>query len=468
MKQVVLVVDDEPLQRDILETILAGAGYEVHTAGSGQEALAKVRTLRPDVVLSDLKMAGMDGIELMEALPEQEVPPGVIIVTAHGTISSAVDAVKRGAFDYLTKPLDKEKLLIAVGKAGERSAILRENLQLRQQLYDRFRMEGIIGRSPAMHDVVTLLKKVSGSGATVLLRGESGTGKELVARAIHYNSPRRGRPFTALNCAAIPENLFESELFGHESGAFTGAVGRREGLFEVADGGTLFLDEIGDLPLTMQSKLLRVLQDREIRRVGGKEMIRIDVRIISATNKDLEQAIENGAFREDLYYRLNVVFIELPPLRDRNEDLPVLVEHFLAKYNAEFGKRIKEVRPDALRALQEYRWPGNVRQLEAVIERAVLLNDNGILTLDEIRGLLVSRRSERHTWAELPADGLDLEALEKELLRKALDRSGGVATKAAKLLRMNYKAFLYRAAKYGLKDLPPDAGEETNPTGTVR
>ncbi|AMV72447.1 sigma-54 dependent transcriptional regulator [Desulfuromonas carbonis] len=451
MKPSVLIVDDEPLQRDILETILAEAGYEVQTAATGREALQRTRSLRPDVVLSDLRMAGMDGMGLLDALNECQPSPTVIMVTAHGTITSAVEAVKRGAFDYLTKPLDKEQLLLAVRKACERSQILRENMQLRQQLYDRFRMEGIIGRSPRMHAVIELLKRVSGAPATVMLRGESGTGKELVARAIHYNSPRRGRPFTALNCAAIPENLFESELFGYEAGAFTGAVGRREGLIEVANGGTLFLDEIGDLPLTMQSKLLRVLQDREIRRVGGKEQVKVDVRIISATNKDLEQAVEQKSFREDLYYRLNVVFIELPPLRERVEDIPALVEHFLAKYNAEFGRRVREIRPDALRALQEFRWPGNVRQLEAVIERALLLSDSDVLSLADIRPLLVSRRSERHLWAELPADGIDLEAVEKELLHKALVRSGGVATRAAKLLHMNYKQFLYRAEKYGIK-----------------
>ncbi len=459
MKPSILVVDDEPLQREILETILGEAGYEVLTAASGAEALQRIRALRPAVVLSDLRMAGMDGMELLDALTRFDPPPTMIMVTAHGTISSAVDAVKRGAFDYLTKPLDKEQLLLAVRKAAERSAILRENLQLRQQLYDRFRMEGIIGRSPRMHEVVNLLKRVSGSPATVMLRGESGTGKELVARAIHYNSPRRSRPFTALNCAAIPENLFESELFGYEPGAFTGANGRREGLIEVANGGTLFLDEIGDLPLTMQSKLLRVLQDREIRRVGGKEQIKVDVRIISATNKDLEQAVEQKTFREDLYYRLNVIFIELPPLRERLEDIPPLIEHFLGKYNTEFGRRIREVRPEALRALQEYCWPGNVRQLEAVIERAVLLNDSGVLTQEDIRGLLVSRRSERHVWAELPAEGLDLEELEKELLRKALNRSGGVATRAARLLHMNYKQFLYRAEKYGIKTLLEAGGK---------
>jgi len=452
MKPVVLVVDDEPLQRQIMKTILDAAGYETHTASGGREALGLVGKLPPDVVLTDLKMDGMDGIELLEALPETPIPPAVIIITAHGTISSAVDALKRGAFDYLTKPLDKDKILFTVRKACERVDILKENARLRQALFDRFRMEGIVGRSPRMKEVVEVLKRVSSSPATVMIRGESGTGKELVARAIHYNSPRKSRSFTALNCAAIPENLFESELFGHEPGAFTGATSRREGLVEMSNGGTLFLDEIGDMPMTMQSKLLRVLQSREVRRVGGKETFKVDVRIISATNKDLEKEVEQGNFREDLYYRLNVVFIELPALRERSEDIPVLVEHFLHKYNAEFGKRVREVRPDALQALVEYRWPGNVRQLEAVIERAILLNDGDVITLRDIGRLLHSRKAEVRTHFDLPEEGLDFENLEKELILKAMRRTGGVATKAAKLLRMNYKAFLYRLEKFGVKD----------------
>jgi len=458
MKPVILVVDDEPLQRQIMKTILDGEGYETYTASGGREALTLVRKLPPDVVLTDLKMEGMDGIELLEALPEMPVPPAVIIITAHGTIASAVDALKRGAFDYLTKPLDKDKILFTVRKACERVDILKENARLRQALFERFRMEGIVGRSPRMKEVVDVLKRISSSPATVMIRGESGTGKELVARAIHYNSPRKSRPFTALNCAAIPENLFESELFGHEPGAFTGANSRREGLVEMSNGGTLFLDEIGDMPMTMQSKLLRVLQSREVRRVGGKETFKVDVRIISATNKDLEQEVEQGHFREDLYYRLNVVFIELPALRERSEDIPVLVEHFLHKYNTEFGKRIREIRPDALQALVDYRWPGNVRQLEALIERAILLSDGDVIMHRDIVRLLPNRKPESRSLFDLPEDGLDFENLEKELILKAMKRTGGVATKAAKLLRMNYKAFLYRLEKFSGKDA--DVGGE--------
>ena len=450
MKPTVLVVDDEPLQREIMKTILDGEGYDTFTAGSGAEALTLIGRRHPDVLLTDLKMKGMDGLALLDALPAEPVPPAVILVTAHGTIASAVEAVRRGALDYLTKPLDKAQVLLAVKKACEHTAILRENERLRQALFERFRFEGIVGRSPRMQAVIDVLKKVAGTTATVMIRGESGTGKELVARAVHYNSPRRSRPFTALNCAAIPENLFESELFGHEAGAFTGATGRREGLFEVANGGTLFLDEVGDLPPAMQSKLLRVLQDREIRRVGGKESVRVDVRLLSATNKDLEQEMEKGHFREDLYYRLNVVSVELPSLRERTEDIAVLAPHFLEKYNGEFGKRLREIRPEAMQALLAYRWPGNVRQLESVIERAVLLSDGNALTLDDFGPLLQSRPTALIA-NDLPAEGLDFEQLEKDLLQKALARSGGVATKAARLLRMNYKAFLYRMEKFGLK-----------------
>ncbi|MCM2264819.1 MAG: sigma-54 dependent transcriptional regulator [Desulfuromonadales bacterium] len=459
MKSVVLVVDDEPLQRGILQTILDGEGYETLTAASGSEALAAIRKVPPDVVVSDLKMAGMDGIELLNALLQTPAPPPMIIVTAHGTIDSAVDAVKQGAFDYLTKPLDKQKILMAVRKACERAEILKENARLKKELFDRFRMEGIIARSPRMRETVELLKRVADSPATVMVLGESGTGKELVARAIHYNSPRRTKPFTAINCAAIPETLFESELFGHEPGAFTGATSRRAGLFEISNGGTLFLDEIGELPLPMQSKLLRVLQDREVRRVGGKETIRVDVRIISATNKDLESEMEKGGFREDLFYRLSVVNIELPPLRERTEDIPALVEHFVQKFNAEFRRDVREVDDEAMATLRAHAWPGNVRQLSSVIERAVLLGDENVLTGAAIHRQLHARKASARSPFDLPEEGLDFEQLERDLIQKALNRTGGVATKAAKLLRMNYKAFLYRMEKFGLRETPGDEGE---------
>ncbi len=444
---IVLVVDDEHLQRDILKTILADEGYETHTASSGSEALKLIRQLRPDAVLTDLKMEDMDGIELLESAPVEHGETVFIIMTAYGTISSAVEAVKKGAFDYLSKPLDKDMLLLTVKRAVERVSLVKENLLLQKELYGRFKIEGIIGKSPKVQKAVEIMKKVIISPVTVLISGESGTGKELVARAIHYNSPRRTKPFTALNCSAIPENLFESELFGYEPGAFTGAATRKDGLFDISDGGTIFLDEIGDLPLSIQSKLLRILQDKEVRRIGGKEAHKIDVRIITATNKDLEKELERGNFREDLYFRLKVFTIEMPALRERSEDIPELAEFFIKKYNQEFGRRIKTIEPAAVKALIEYAWPGNIRELESVIERAVLMSESGVISAADIQNELVSGKRIRKTGFDLPDEGLNLDQMEKELINKALAKSGGVAAKAARLLGMSYKSFLYRLEK---------------------
>jgi len=445
---VILIVDDEPLQRDILKTILESEGYETRTAASGREALSIASDIHPDVILTDLMMEGMDGIELLDAIPKKPFEPSIIIITAHGTISSAVEAVRKGAFDYLTKPLDKDTLLLNVRRAVERASLLRENIQLQKELYRKFNIEGIIGKTPKMQRVIEIMKKIAPSNVTVLINGESGTGKELVARAIHYNSPRRTRPYTAINCAAIPDNLFESELFGYEAGAFTGAVSRKEGLFKTTDGGTLFLDEIGDLSLPMQSKLLRVLQDKEIRRVGGKEAIKVDVRIIAATNKELEKELSGGKFRDDLYYRLKVVNIDLPPLRERVEDIPELARFFLDKYNREFGRRIRAIEPSAMRLLGEYHWPGNIRQLETVIERAILMNDSDTITLSDIKNELWSGQLKNSFNFDIPDEGMDFENLEKELIKKALAKANGVATKAAKLLGMSYKTFMYRLEKF--------------------
>ncbi|MEK7713020.1 MAG: sigma-54 dependent transcriptional regulator, partial [Nitrospirota bacterium] len=359
----ILVVDDEPLQRDILKTILEDCGYEIRTASSGEDAVKISREFNPDIILTDLKLGGMNGVELLGEVRKDEIAPAVIIMTAYGTVSSAVEAMKKGAFDYLTKPLDKDIVLLTVKRALERTELLKENQQLHKALFDKFKIEGIIGNSKKMTEAVEIMKKVSSSAATVLILGESGTGKELAAKAIHYNSPRRIKPFTAINCAAIPETLLESELFGYEAGAFTGAASRRTGLFEATTGGTLFLDEVGDLPQITQSKILRVLQEKEVRRLGGRDAIKVDVRIITATNKDIEKEMQKGGFREDLYYRLKVVTIELPPLRERKEDIPALTDFFIRKYNQEFGKRIKGSENSAMKALAEYHWPGNIRQL---------------------------------------------------------------------------------------------------------
>lgn len=449
---VILVVDDEPLQRDILKTILEAEGYEAHTAASGEEALGVIKKFQPEVILTDLRMKGMDGIEFMEAVPQEPFKPSVIIITAHGTISSAVEAVRKGAFDYLTKPIEKNSLLLTVRRAVERASLLKENLLLHRELFSKFKIEGIVGKSEKMQKAMEVVKKVAPSSATVFIRGESGTGKELAARAIHYNSLRKTKPFIALNCASIPENLFESELFGYEPGAFTGANTRKEGLFELANGGTLFLDEIGDLPLVTQSKLLRVFQDKEIRRIGSKVTIKIDVRIITATNKDMEKEIAAGNFREDMYYRLKVVTIFLPPLRERIEDIPELVDFFVKKYNKEFGKRIKSVEPAVLSAFAGYHWPGNIRQIESVIERAVLMNDTGSINLRDIKGELeFFDNKESAAVFDLPPEGINFEKMEKELISKAMDRAGGVASKAAKLLGMSYKTFLYRLEKHNIE-----------------
>jgi DNA-binding NtrC family response regulator len=450
---VILVVDDEQLQREIVKTILDDEGYETYTASSGEEALSTVKKYNPDVILTDLKMEGMDGIELLDSVQKCSVAPHptMIIMTAHGTITSAVEAMKKGAFDYLTKPLSKDSMLITVGRAVERSRLLKENLQLQRELYDRFRIEGIVGKSSEMQDAVNIMKKVSNSSATIFIRGESGTGKELAARAIHYNSPRRSKPFTALNCACIPENLFESELFGYEPGAFTGAQSRKIGLFESTNNGTLFLDEIGDLPLMMQSKLLRVIQDKEIRRLGGKDPIKVDVRIITATNKDIEKELAKGNFREELYYRLKVVTIELPALRNRKSDIPELSGFFMNKYSREFGKRIKEIDSTAITALAEYNWPGNIRQLESVIERAVIMCDTEAITLRDIKSELRHTESSGTFDFDIPEGGINFEELEKDLLKKSMARANGVVAKAAKLLGMSYKTFWYRWEKLNME-----------------
>ncbi|RPJ11670.1 MAG: sigma-54-dependent Fis family transcriptional regulator [Desulfobacteraceae bacterium] len=457
---VILVVDDEQLQRDIVKTILDDEGYETYTASSGEEALATIKKYNPDVILTDLKMEGMNGIELLDSVQKESVAPypTMIIMTAHGTISSAVESMKKGAFDYLTKPLSKDSMLITVGRAVERSGLLKENLQLQRELYDRFRIEGIVGRSSEMQEAVEIMKKVSNSSATIFIRGESGTGKELAARAIHYNSPRKSRPFTALNCACIPENLFESELFGYEPGAFTGAQSRKIGLFEATNNGTLFLDEIGDLPLMMQSKLLRVIQDKEIRRLGGKDPIKVDVRIITATNKDIEKELVKGNFREELYYRLKVVTIELPALKSRKNDIPELSRFFMNKYSREFGKRIKEIDSTAINALTGYNWPGNIRQLESVIERAVIMCDTETITLKDIKSELRYAESSGAFSFDFPEGGINFEELEKDLLKKSMARANGVVAKAAKLLGMSYKTFWYRWEKLNME--PPASKSE--------
>lgn len=452
MKGTILVVDDERGQREILKTILESEGYSVGTASGAQDAINAIQKNHFDLVITDLKMPGMDGHGLLKHVLKEKPATSVVMITAHGSIDSAVESIRQGAFDYLTKPLDREKLLIVAEKAVEKSRLLSENLHLKEQLEKQFRPEGIIGNDSKMREVFRIIKKVSGSSATVLIYGESGTGKELIAKALHYTSPRSSRPFMAINCAAIPENLLETELFGYEKGAFTGAYARNVGLFEAADEGTIFLDEIGDMNLALQAKLLRVIQEREIRRVGGSSRIKVDVRIIAATNKDLDIEIKSGKFREDLYYRLNVIAFKLPPLRDRKSDIPELAAYFIKKYNESFDKNIKGFSDEAMNMLMNYNWPGNVRQMEAVIERAIILSDGEVIDIESLPTEIMTRPITLGNMDfELPENGISFEEFEKEMIIKAMAKSNGVLGRAANLLGMSYRTLQYRLNKFGIE-----------------
>lgn len=386
-----LIVDDEPNIRRVLTAVFEKAGYRVLTAENGRKALDVVSS-EPNVrvMICDLIMPDLNGVEVLKSAKEINPQLSVVMITAHGTIKTAVDAMKLGAFDYITKPFDMDEIKLVVKNAAERSELLEENMHLKQELKSRYSFEGIIGSSSKMQEVFKIVERVANSNATVLIRGESGTGKELIARSIHYNSLRAAKPFVAVSCAALPETLLESELFGYEKGAFTGAVGQKVGRFELAHQGTLFLDEVPEISPAVQVKLLRVLQEREFERIGGTKTIKVDVRLIAATNRDLEQLVAEGHFRPDLYYRLQVIQIFLPPLRERTEDIPFLVQHFIEKYNKENGKSVKGVTDETMNLLMKYRWPGNVRELENVIERSVVLADTNedLITPDLLPSLL--------------------------------------------------------------------------------
>jgi DNA-binding NtrC family response regulator len=445
----VLVVDDEKHQRDILQVILEDEGYETQTARNARHALDILREVPFDVVLTDLKMPDMSGIDLLTDLLKAQPGLCVVLMTAHGSINSAVDAMRKGAFDYLTKPLERDEMLVVVGKALERSHLVRENRRLQEQLQTRFRLASIVGSHGSMEDVFRIVHKVARSTSTVLIYGESGTGKELVARALHHESDRKDRPFFAVNVAALPESILEAELFGHEKGAFTGADARKVGLFEQASGSTLFLDEVGDLKKDLQVKLLRTLQEREVMRVGGTERIRVDVRIVAATNQDLDKAVKEGRFREDLYYRLNVIPIFLPPLRERRTDVPLLVEHFLKKHAG--PERPRDVSEEALKILVDYDWPGNVRELESVVERALLLSDGDTILPGDlpasVRAGVAHARRGAGLDLEIPESGLDLEAVERTLILRALDKTAGNVSRAARLLGLSRRTLQYRLEK---------------------
>src|SRR5437773_7030335 len=445
-RKTILVVDDEKPQRDILQEILSSAGYDVTPAASGEAALKFAKERSFDLALTDLKMTGMDGIELLQHLLAHDSSIIVILLTAHGTIDSAKEALRRGAFDYLQKPFDRDRLLETIKRALGR--------------LDQIDVE-IISASPKMEAVKKMILKVARSNSTVLIRGESGTGKELIARAIHNQSPRSSDMFQAVNCAAINENLLESELFGHEKGSFTGAHAEKKGLFEIADHGSLFLDEIAELDVAMQAKLLRALQEHKIRRVGGTHEINVDVRVIAATNRDLRAMGVDGRFRDDLYYRINVLSVDVPPLRERSEDIPVLIEYFLKKHTRNTSRLVRGLTPETRKLMLDYSWPGNVRQLESAIERAILLCEGDEITVEDLP-LEVRQESQSAITGgfKLPAEGINFEEVEKNLILQAMDQTDYNITKAAKLLGLTFRTLQYRLEKFGIKK--PD-GKEKEP-----
>jgi two-component system NtrC family response regulator len=448
----VLIVDDEQVQREMLEGFLAKHGYGVETAGDGTQALGRYKGSSFDLVLTDYRMPGMDGIQLLRELKRLNPEAVVVVLTAFGTVGTAVAAMKEGAYDYLTKPIDLDELLLLIQRVEREVGLSRENRELKDQLREKFKVDFIISASRGMEEALNLVKRAAPSAATVLILGETGTGKELIARAIHYSSPRADRPLVKVNCAALPENLLESELFGHEKGAFTGAISRRIGRFEQADQGTIFLDEIGDLSSSLQSKLLRVLQEKEFERVGSGHTLKIDVRVVAATNRNLEEAIQKGAFREDLYYRLNVVTISLPPLRERKEDIPPLIEHFLAKYSRENQKVGLSISKEARDLLLNYSYPGNIRELENIVERAVVLCRGDTITTQDLplnlrEGKVEDLLKEAGTGRSLPET---LEEIERLRITQALESSHGVQTKAAEELGISERVLRYKMKKYGI------------------
>ena len=455
MTKKILIVDDEAKMRRVLELQLTGAGYEVSKAASAEDGLKALDMpgTGPDfaLALTDLRLPGIDGVEFLRQVHRRFPSLPVIVMTAFGTVETAVEAMKSGASDYLLKPFALDDLMITIHKVLELHALRDENVKLRAQLERRYDFEHIIGHSGKMQEVFDAARRVAPTRATVLLGGESGTGKGLLARAIHHHSPRRDAPFTKISCSTIPENLMESELFGYEKGAFTGATQSHQGKFEQADGGTVFLDEIGDVPPAVQVKLLRVLQEREFERLGGSKTIHVDVRIIAATNQDLRAALEQGTFREDLYYRLNVVPISLPPLRERKEDIPYLLDHILTKFAGETGNRMQVISQAAMEKLMAYHWPGNVRELENIIEHNMVLARSETVEADDIRLDHATASSQSEAAAFLP-QGMTLEQYEQELIREALRRAGDNKSQAARLLGMTRNALRYRLSQMGVEE----------------
>ncbi len=458
-KAKILIADDEPTSRRGLQELLTSWGYEVAAAADGEEAFEKASEFRPALIIADLVMPRMDGLALLHALKDDATPPSLIILTGQGTIETAVGAMREGAYDYLTKPVDVGRLRLLVEKALEQGAVLKEVKVLRHQVRHLGRLGRLVGNTRAMKEVYRLMELAAPSTAPVLIWGESGTGKELAARTIHDLSPRKQSPFLPINCAAIPETLLESEIFGHEKGAFTGATERRLGCFELADGGTIFLDEIAEMKVPTQAKFLRILQDGNFRRVGGKTEIRVDVRVIAATNKEPTQAVQDGLLREDLYYRLNVFGLYLPPLRDRREDLAPLIQSFLEEFNSKYGKAVTGVDPGTLASLAEHNWPGNVRELRNVLERAILVAQGKVIAAADLPPDFRAMRRGPAPDLVLPV-GTTIDAAEKTLIMKTLDQTKQNKTRAAEILGISLKTLHNKLARYrGERSSSPDAKE---------
>ena len=458
----VLVVDDEPSMRELLDITLKQEGYDVTLADGGEAAILALDETVFDLVVTDLRMRKVDGLGVLRAVKERSPETAVLMVTAFASTDTAVEAMKLGAYDYVTKPFKLDEIRLTIANALERKRLHEENQALRRQLHRERGFANFVGRSRKMLDVFETIRKIADTPSNVMITGETGTGKELVAQAIHNESPRRDRPFVSVNCGAIPEGLMESELFGHAKGAFTGAVSDTRGLFASADGGTLFLDEITEVPQSVQVKLLRAIQERTVRRVGDTRDIRIDVRLIAASNRDISRAVADGVLREDLFYRLNVIPIHLPPLRDRREDIALLIAYFIQKIARETGKDVRGIAPEALVVLEKYRWPGNIRELQNAIERAIVLGSGATLEVDALPAELRRPAGARDITLEIPPEGLDLEAtlerLEQQLLQAALERSGGVQTRAAELLKMSFRQFRYKLHKREGRDVSQGEG----------
>jgi len=451
----VLVVDDEQSMRELLGIMLRQVGYAVTLADGGEAAVQALMTDDFDLVITDLRMRKVDGLAVLRAAKEHSPRTVVLVVTAFASTETAVEAMKLGAYDYVTKPFKLDELRLTIANALERKRLQEENRELKRQLRREHGFEGFIGKSPRILEVFETIRKTADSGSTVMITGESGTGKELVARAVHLESARRSGPFVSVNCGAIPETLMESELFGHVKGAFTGAVASTEGLFAAAGGGTLFLDEITEIPHSVQVKLLRATQEREVRRVGDTRDVKVDVRLIAASNRDLSKAMADGVLREDLYYRLNVIPIHMPPLRERLDDIPLLVSHFIARITKDVGKSVKGISPDSLAILERYHWPGNIRELENVVERAIVLGSGDLLSPDSLPPHLRMPRDEQAVNVEIPPAGVDLEdtltRIENRYIRLALERSGWLQVRAAELLGLSFRQFRYKLQKHGLR-----------------